>query len=209
MSKQLVVYKPKKKGNKRKQLAVNPAPTALKYRGPLRLPRGLQEDDTMTTEMNVINAVASGGTGVINTVFDFVNQVQAATDWASFAAIYNEYRVLSGKVHLTPWNPFNQNLAVTTVWPPLYSVTDRADNSSVASLSVVSGYDSVQVHRPGDTVTRSLKMDSGEEASWTVTSSTPAAGSRMYIKLFMTGATASTTYYDYLNSYMVQFRGRK
>jgi len=188
-------------------VAVNPAPTSLVYRGPTRLPKAAQVDDTMTTQLNVINAVASGGTGVINTVFDSCNQAQAATDWASLAALYCEFRVLSMQVELIPWNKYNT--PTTTVTAPLYTVIDRNQNTAIGSLATVSAYDSSQVHEPSTRVIRTVKMQSPEEAEWVDVGSTPGAGARMYIKLFSSGNSNSTTYYDYYTRLMVQFRGRK
>jgi len=204
----IVVANTKKKANKKgSKSSVNPSPTALVYKGPARLPKSLQADDVYTTQLNIINAVSSGGTGVINTVFDSVNQAQGATDWSSFAAIYNEFRVLSMQIELTPWNTYNN--PSTTILAPLYTVEDRESNTAIGSLATVAGYDSFKVHMPSVKVIRTMKMNASDEANWTDTGSTPGASARMYIKLFSTGNTASTTFYDYADRLMVQFRGRK
>ncbi len=191
----------------RRQARLDPQPSALAYTGPLRYPRARVENDVYTMQINVANAVASNGAGLIATVFDSDNQLKASTDWSSFAALYNEYRTLSMEVELTPWNKYN--LPTTTQAAPMYTVIDRNDNSALSSLSGTVNYDSVEAHQPSSRVLRAVKMDGPDEAEWISTANTPTSTARMYIKLYGAGNTASTTYYDYLNRLMVQFRGRK
>ncbi len=199
----------KKSKSKAVKSGITPSPNAVVYRGPLQLPKTKSADDVWSTQLNVINAVASGGTGVINTVFDSINQVQSSSDWASLAALWNEFRVLSMRVQLVPWNKYNLATPATTPASPLYTVTDRNDNTALGSLSTVANYNSAEQHEPSTKVVRSLKMDGVDEAEWTSTSTGPGGSARMYVKLFSSGNANSTTYYDYFNSYIVQFRGRK
>jgi len=198
-----------RKGQKKKKSknnAVNPSPNATIYTGPLTMGiLGRQENDVMTTQINVINAVATNGSGVINTVFDFSSQVQANSDWSSFAATWGEFRILSGRIMLTPWNTFNT--PTTTVLAPLYTVVDRLNSTAIASLATVANYASSEQHLPSTVVVRSAKMEGTDEAQWTDVAATP--NDRIFIKLYSTGNTASLTLYDYYNSYMVQFRGRR
>lgn len=193
----------------RKQLQkkdVNISPTALIYRGPTQMPKAKQEDDTWVTQINIINAVASTAGGVINTVFTPASQIQSSSDWASLAALWNEFRILSVRVQLIPWNKYN--LPSTTIAAPVYSVIDRSTTTALASLSSVANYNSAEQHEPSTKIVRVAKMEDVEEAIWTSTSTAPANDTQFHVKLYSAGNSNSTIYYDYFNSYMVQFRGR-
>lgn len=204
----IVVRKKQVKGNPvNKANKVNISPTALVYRGPLQMPKAKQEDDTWTTQVNIINTIVSSAGGVIATVFSPASQVQSSSDWVSLAALWNEWRVLSARVELIPWNKYNT--PTTTVAAPLYSVIDRQSTTAIGSLATVANYNSAEAHEPSTKVIRVAKMEDLGEAEWQDVGSAAATSSQFNIKLFSSGNTATTTYYDYFNSYMVQFRGRK
>jgi len=197
------------KTNKNGNGAIVVSQTALSYNGPSRvlIPKTNPGNDSVVVQLAIINAVASGGTGVINTVFDSVNQAQAASDWSSWSALYSEFRVLSMDLELIPWNRYN--LPTTTVAAPLYAVEDRVSNTAIGSLATVAGYDQFKSILPSSHARMIMRMTGVNEAAFGDVTTTPAAADRMYIKLFSSGNTASTTYYDYVNRIMVQFRNRK
>jgi hypothetical protein len=194
--------KPKNKTNK-----VDISPTALVYRGPLQMPKAKQEDDTWTTQVNIINTIVSSAGGVVATVFTPGSQIQSSSDWVSLAALWNEWRVLSARVELIPWNKYN--LPTATVVAPLYTVIDRQSSTALGSLASVANYNSAEAHEPSTKVIRVAKMEDPAEAEWQDTGSAASTSAQFNIKLFSSGNTATTTLYDYFNSYMVQFRGRK
>lgn len=200
-----VVKKARRK--KTNSSSVKPSDTALRYNGPTRLPQSVQQNDTVTTQINVAATISSSGSGVIDTVFDSVSQVTSSSDWASWAALYIEFRVLSMDLELYPTNKYN--LPTTTGAAALFSVVDRNAAAALASLTSAVNYDSVEGHEPSTKVRRVVKMNSPEEADWIDTGSTPGAASRMYIKLWSSGNSNSTSFYTYLNRILVQFRGRK
>ncbi len=203
------VAKKSKKKKSKKQSSMNLSANALVYNGPSRMPvpRGAPEPDAVVVEIIIINSVASSGAGVISTVFDSWSQVTTAADWSQYSALYSECRVLSMDIELNPWNRYN--LPTTTVAAPLYVVDDRTDGTALASLTAVAGYTSVQAYPPSTRVRRVIRMSGSNEAAFTATSSSPGTADRLYIKLYSAGNTASTTYYDYIDRLMVQFRNRK
>lgn len=186
---------------------MDPSPNATVYRGPLEIPQAKKVNDVWSTQINIIGSIGSNGSGVINTVFDPVNQIQTSSDWASLAAVWNEYRVLSAKLQMTPWNKYN--LPTTTTVTPINSVLDRNDNATLGSLSAAANYNSCEQHDPSTQFTRSIRMDSVDEAEWINTGTSPGAAARFYIKLYSSGNTPSIVFYDYIAKYVVQFRGRK
>lgn len=158
-------------------------------------------------QLGLQGSVASSAGGVVSTVFACGSQVTSSNDWTSFQALWQEYRVLSMKVMFRPWNKNNQ--PTTSALAPVLSVTTRDNSTALSTLSDTATYDSVQIHSPSTEFDREIKMSGIDEASWTLTSTTPPAASQMYIKLYSSGNVASTTLYDYLTIIIVQFRGRK
>ena len=111
------------------------------------------------------------------------------------------------ELEMIPWNKYNQ--PTTSALPPIYSVVDRNNNTPLGSLAQAVAYDSVKSHEPSSRVRRVVKMNSNEEAQWIGVGTSPATASRMYIKLYTTGAVANTTLYDFIVRIVVQFRGRQ
>lgn len=203
----IVGNKKKKRNSKKIPSSFAPAPTAMVYSGPSRLPRAPQQNDTITTQINNQGVVASSAAGAVTTVFDSYSQVSTPADWSQFANLYTEYRVLSMEIELIPWNKYNT--PTTTPLTPLYTVIDRANNTPLASYAGAMSYDSMQVHEPSTRLVRVVKMNSQEEAVWTPVGSSPATASRLYLKLYSAGNGTSLSMYDFVCRIIVQFRGRQ
>jgi len=201
----------KGKGRKKKSSgAIVVAPSATQYNGPSRLPVSSRYSairDEIVAEIIVINAVASSGAGVINTVFDCYSQASTAAGWSQYSVLYAEYRVLSMDIVFLPWNRYN--LPTTTVAAPVYVVEDRENNTPLASLTDVSGYTSMEAHPPSSLFRKVVRMAGPGESDFISTASSPPSDDRFFIKLYSSGNTASTTFYDYVSRLMVQFRNRK
>ncbi len=196
--------KPKSKASK-KQVAV--APTALVYRGPSRLPGEAAQNDAVVVQINNTGTLAASAGGQLATVFDSYTQASTPTDWSQFAQLYTEFRILSMEVEFAPWNKYNQ--PTTNVLPPLYSVIDRANNTALGSLAQAAAYTSCKMHEPSTHFIRTVKMQGAGEADWTPVGSSPPTDDRMYLKLYLTGSTASINLYDFFTKVIVQFRGRQ
>ncbi len=184
-----------------------PAIGALTYRGPTSLPKTLEANETEVAELLYIGSVATTAGGVINTVFDAYSQLTSSPDWSSYANLWQEYRILSMKVHAEPWNKYNQ--PTTSALAPVYSVVARDTATALSSLSDCAGYASVEIHAPSTPFDKEIKMAGAGEAQFVLTTASPATSDRLYIKLYSSGNVASTTVYDYLDRILVQFRGRK
>ncbi len=194
----------KKKG---KKTNAGPGATALVYSGPSRLPRSMQQDDLMMTQINNAGALQTSAAGLLNTVFDAYSQMSTPADFASFQNLYTEYRILSMEIEGIPWNTFN--MPTTNVLTPLYTMEDRANNSPVTSQVAAIDYESCKVFMPSKRWVRTIKMHSPEEAQWVAIGSSPATASRLYIKLYSAGNSNSITLYDFVARVLVQFRGRQ
>lgn len=179
------------------------APNATRYVGPIDTPSMKEQLDCHTFALRLTNTIASSAGGVINTVFNPGSQATSSNPWTELSALFEEWRILAYRVHLLPINKY---LVAATNFPVL-SVIDREDATTIASLNEAASYASSKEHIIGSTITREVRMCDIGEATWTLTSSTPTASSLGYVKLYGSGLAASTNYYQYLNTVVVQFRG--
>lgn len=186
---------------------VNPGTNVSVYRGPPRLPRVNAQNDLMTTQINNAGQVATSGTGTVTTVFDAYSQISVASDWTSLSNLYTEYRILSMEIEFIPWNTFNT--ATTNTLAPMYTIDTRDTATALASLTQAVGFDSCRVVQPSKRFTRSIKMGSIDEASFIPMGSSPAASSRLYIKMWSSGNANSINLYDFITRVIVQVRGRQ
>lgn len=186
---------------------VNIDPSSTKYLGPPRLPRAKSANETYTAQLVYVGTLSTNGSGVLAAVLDSYAQASSATDWSNFTGMWSEYRILSMKTKAVPWNKYNT--PTTTTKAPLYSVLDRSSGNALTSLADVGGYDTAMIHSPSENWTRQIKMDGTDEANFVDVASSTPTNSRLFIKLFSTGNTPSTTLYDYMTFIMVQFRCRK
>lgn len=202
---------PKKKKSQRgkKSTAANPAPGATVYTGPTRMPtvRSGETQDQFTVQLQTIGSLVADGSGKLTTVLDSFAQASSADGWSNWIALYGEYRILSIDITFAPVNKYNIPTANSVT--PVFVVEDRQDSSALASTSACAGYDSVEIHQPSSTFRKIMKMDGPDEAAWISAASSPASGSRMYVKLYSETNTASSLLYYYLDRIMVQFRNRK
>jgi hypothetical protein len=209
MSQQLV--KKKKRGNQGKtpgSLPIVPS-TALVYKGPTRLPArtGFSDDDQVAVQLNYIGTMSANGSGVLAPVLDSYSQASSSPSWASFAALYGEFRILSIDTIMVPWNKYN--VPTTTTLAPVYIVEDRVNSTALSSLSDAAKYQNVEIYPPSSNIRKKMRMEGTGEASWTASGSTPASADRLYIKVYSAGNTSSVTLYDYCSAVMVQWRNRK
>lgn len=187
-----------------KQMPETPASSTV-YRGPTEPAIVRESNDLHTLVLHVTNSVASSGAGVINTVFDSAINMQSSPNWADCATLFDEYRVLAMHIKLIPINKY----VTATTQVALMTVVDRSDSTALTSLSDAISHASCQEHYVGDTIVRVVRMDSVEESIFNDVSSTGAIGpvQRMFVKLYSTGLAASTSYFQYFATYVVQFRG--
>ncbi len=173
------------------------------YTGPIDTLAFREQCDTHTYVLRLAGTIASSAGGVINTVFDSFSQVGATSAWTQLSALYNEFRVLAMKVHMLPVNKYQ----TASTQFPILSVVDRVGTTALSSLTDAAAYASCMEHVTGSTVTRVVRMDGLDEGVFANTASGPSTSARLYVKLYGSGLAASTNYYQYLNTIVVQMRG--
>lgn len=103
-----VIMPPKKssrsRGSSSRSRASQPSATSSVYTGPLR--RSPRAEPSMTTVTIVIvqSSISTSAGGTLSNYLTTSN-VTTATDWASFASAYYEYRVLGMRVEYVPRSP--------------------------------------------------------------------------------------------------------
>jgi hypothetical protein len=202
-----IISRPKKKKSQVNRSGLNPATSAVIYRGPYEAPNEAQQNDTFTTQVNLAGTVAASGAGVVSTVFDSYSQASSSPSWASLLATWREFRILSMKTELSPINKYNQ--PTTNVLFPVYSIVDRINSTALASAADAAQFNSVKIHDPSTRITLKAKMSDVGEAEWIPNTTSPNADDRMFFKLYSAGNSNGINLYDYITKVMVQFKGRE
>ncbi len=145
-------------------------------------------------------ALTTDSAGLVQSVFS--NSPTSAQNWSSYAAVFDEYRVLAQIVKFEPlWATGGSS---TIFWAPIARVVDRSDSTPLTSYALAERYDSHK-KAPGQRKWKtSWNMNSIEEASFTSTTTSTA---NAWIKIYSSGNTISTTVGRMDIQYVVQFRG--
>lgn len=192
----------KTRRNSRRNLTLrsrNPPSTTLSYHGPTSLPQ-----EELATSLLITDAPATSlASGMLSDVF--ADTPFTSPDWASFAQIYSEYRVLSFKVRFHPL------VTGATVGTILYNVVYVvwSASSSITALTTYADASNFPVKRVfslNQPTSLSHRMTGVEEAAF-VDVTAPTVD--YTFKFFSTGLTPSTNYGRYTLEYLCQFRARK
>jgi len=186
------------------------------YNGPVVSQSDASSLDLHTQVLCFDSTAVSTAGGLLNPSFQFSNP-NPATDWSSFIAIYDEYRVLAMDVTFVPNMEDTldtSNLAFNH--SPMLSVVDRDTNVALAAYSNALNYGSLQYHTLTRKAHREMKMSgvnsqisSGIPSSEGVFLNCQSAPSLSgAIKFVAVGLSASTTYGHFYVRWRVQFRGR-
>jgi len=198
---------PRKKNSKakrsKKSSGINPAEDVIIYRGPLKLPQGLQERQKITTvaHFGPVSFTASAGGTVASVLSD---DPSASVDWASLSAVWDEYRVLGFTFHYMPFNRYTR--ASTDQIGPIFTVIDRDDATALTLESQALEYESLKVFYLGDPFTRQVRSMTSVEDSTFITTATPVA--RNWLKLVCVNITPNLGVGRAWMDLLIQFRGR-
>jgi len=157
---------------------------------------------------------SSAGT-IIATVINL--NPSGASEWTSYSAIYDEFRVLGCRIKLIS----RQQGSVTNICNIVGIVFDNDDSTALTSVNAALEYDTAHVlptilyHRNAGensdpTVAFSWARPTGGKntaINW-IDVAAPT-GSNGSVKFYATGASASTMYFDYSFEWFTEFRGRR
>lgn len=144
--------------------------------------------------------VVTDGTGVHAGVYS--DDPSGTPDWASYADVFEEYRVLCLQVRFRPQWATGGGTYVQ--FSPIATAVDRSDAVALTGYSAAAEFGSMKEHAARQGFTVSAPMNNAEEAIFLPTSSTTA---RRWIKMYSSVNTASTVVGHAQVMYLVQFRG--
>jgi len=178
---------------------INIPTAAVTYRGPYRLPQALPQTNVLTVEKNLFFNLFSDVGGTIALVQG--SSPAAIGDWTSLANSFEEYRTLAFEIEYRPANRYSK---VTTATFPSCWIVDRSSASALGSSITAANHASCRLLSLEDPFKIGCKMTGTDESDFIPTS---APISVSWIKAYVTGLTASTTYGSCLVKYVIQLRG--
>jgi hypothetical protein len=185
-------------------------PDSLTYRGPLKIPSTLDNRRLTVGQLHYAGTgISSSAAGVISGNIGIGNP-SGASAWAAFAALYDEFRVLSFVVEFTPYDRYSAPLAVTTsiVEPALLIAIDRDSAATPTTLGQLAAYESCRQVSLSDPFRMHYKMDGVREATW-VTTASPSSSPARGFEWIGTSNSATNSYFfgNLFCTWIVQFRG--
>jgi hypothetical protein len=184
-----------KRGNNRRETSQ----AATVYRGPIVTSQDKAQQDLHTVLLRYSADLSSDVAGRIAVVIG--NSPTLYSGWASWATLYDEYRVLGMELKFYPQNRYSKT---TTITRPIFLVTDQDDVSALTSYIDAEAYASCREHTLDDPFTHTAKMAGVENAVYTTTGTTV---NTFCIKMWSDGLSTSTTYGLLISTIRVQFRG--
>lgn len=163
------------------------------------------QEDYIVVALSFEAALTSDGSGIIQNVYS--NLPTSVSNWSSFVAIWDEYRVLNFRVRYTPtWSTGGSS---ATYWPAIAVVVDRNDATALtgytsAAMRFASAKE-FQTQKPFFTDCP-MSLTSEEDGFIGTASGVPVATN--WIKYYATGATPSLTIGRVMTTLLIQFRGR-
>lgn len=161
---------------------------------------GPNEQVMTTLRLGFDSGVTTDGSGSLATVIS--NSPVQAQNWLSYAATFEEHRVLAFRVEFDPYWVAGGTTAVTLA--PIASVIDRTDATALTGYGLAERYPSHK-KTPGQKRFHQLVTMSGIEESSFFPTSSPSANN--WIKFYSSGNTASTTIGRLNVVLLIQFRG--
>jgi len=193
------------KGGRKNSVPAAENPNSLVYKGPL-FPRASMQANHVDVVRLVfstqVTASASGNIYVVTT-----NNPGSATDFAAYAGLYTEFRVIASRVQWVPIAQGFQSGAQTNVQQPVVVYSSRGDNTFSAPSNFANAYDNdgAKVHNIGKQFSVTMRMSGDGDSAWGLTLS---PGLSWCIYVYSNGLTASAAYGYTFCDYLVQFRGR-
>jgi len=200
--------KKKKRGGKKSKNnnQTGPPTGATSYRGPLKTPRSLTvKSEPIMAWLRAFNTITSTAGGIISPVYSNSDPRVGATDFANYANLYNEYRVLGVHVEYQPIAMFavnnvliqGQAMAIGTIRDSLSSASTYTDVTSLADARLRS------LNQPWRMDVRAVQP---LEMGFISVGSDPTT--TYSIRTYASGYAASTTYGSTLVTYAIQFLSR-
>jgi len=171
-----------------------------------------QSDNQHITKVRLqrVGRINSTVAGTIASVF--VNDPSVSSEYASYQALYDEFRVVGVRFHLISLQQFSVS-AGNAVAAIAY---DNDDVVTPTSQNYVLEYDTAKIFSAVGThnalkpwVMAWARPTSGGNTAITWVDAASPASSLGSTKMYVTNLTVSTAYFDYVQEFFVEFRGRR
>jgi len=189
------------KARKGRAARINPSASTLIYRGPIIVDRNQSASISRTLSY----ALSVSTTGLGSLIFNITNDPSGSYTWTSYAAAYEEYRVLGMHVDFQPilQNFSNTSGLALSMGLGLVHYATRDSSYVPASLSAAISFPSARLTNIQKAWKREIRMSGTNESQWTNTSS---PGNTFGVGIFANGLTATTQYGVIAIRLLCQFR---
>jgi hypothetical protein len=172
------------------------------------------DGDIFYKRLTTSGTITSSGVGTIALATPSNSLVQSApaTEWASFAARYQQYRVKVFKVTLIPRYTENYVNGVVVVPNQLMAIADYIGVSAPTTFAQLLSDERVEIHSTASQIRKSVSWARNPNAQlWNPTNAAIPAANTMGICFASSTTTpqlpVGTVYFDYLYEFFVEFRG--
>jgi hypothetical protein len=176
--------------------------TAKVYNGPVVKPTDQVSRTVVEIVLGDENTLSSSAAGIIANTFP-VSNPSGCQNWADYAAVWDQYRVIASRLVYVPSNKYGKTSS-SPVCVPGFIVVDRDSSSALTGYSESAGYASNKFVSLEEKFSAEWHMATTEEGLFTTTASPVTDGAFL---LFWSGLTVSTEYGRIVTQYRVQFRG--
>jgi hypothetical protein len=145
----------------------------------------------------------------VGAIYNRINSpgLQSTTEWASFAGLYQEYRVLGIEMKYVPYYNGTFNTTVTPATGAV-NVVHTPLTVNPADLDEVINFVTWKPFRTSTSMTCHWKMFGVEEATFSRVADVNSVN-HGGIQYFIPGATGETSYGQVFVTYLVEFRARR
>jgi len=158
------------------------------------------ENRTYTLELGSDTAITTDGSGLLQNVTT-ASPVNAS-NWSSFQAVFDEYRVLAVRLEFKPLYITGGSSA--SFQAPISHVIDRDSSAPLTSYTLASRYTSCRETPGQKPFKQTIFMASPEESDFVSMGTTKTLG---WFLFYSSGNSLSTTVGRIKMTYIVQFRG--
>lgn len=181
--------------------STNPREGISTYLGPVITANEIQSISTTSGVLHYVTQIVSSGAGAIVTAID-KDPSSVAPEWASWVALFDEYRVLAMEVNYVPRNEY---LGSITLMPSVIAAVDHDDATTPPTFASVFSKSSSKICNMAQPWKMTWRMSGNPDNTWSDLNA-PATG-KGSIKIYNAGTFSnSTTYGDILIRWRVQFR---
>lgn len=173
-----------------------------------RATRSLQ-GGSIVKRMTAVVAVATTAGGVVSLQLSSTSVNSTASEWASFAARYIDYRVLKMKVSYLPIRVVNTQNGATALSLVPGGVVAADPSGSAFPTTLATGWvlEASKLHQLSKSWSYAVRASQEEHMIFNPTSASIPAANRFAIVGIFGGGDASTTYGNFFYEWWTEFRG--